>query len=71
MNFWEAVQAMDRGKTVRMSINPEKQYRLAKDGETYVCKPLPPNDQWAEPGDEWRPAIFFSRHIVGYWQVVE
>ena len=68
MNFWDAVKAIDEGKTVRMTVNPEKQYRLASDGETIVCKPI--YRGWVDPGPEWRPACFFSRHIRGDWMVI-
>jgi len=69
MNFWEAVQAMDEGKTVRMSVNPEFKYRLAGDGCTIVSKPL--YNKFAYDGPEWRGAMFFSRHIRGDWEVIE
>ena len=69
MNFWEAIRAIDEGKTVRMTVNPEKKYRLASDGSTIVSKPL--YSDWAVDGPEWRGAVFFSVHIRGDWTVVE
>lgn len=73
MNFWEAIQAMDDGKTVRMCVNPERYYRLAKDGCTFVNRPI--HGDWAyegkEFGGEWRSAFFTTTHVRGEWQIVE
>lgn len=71
MDFWQAMKEIDNGHTVRMCVNPERDYRLAKDGCTIVCKPIRPGETWCEPGEEWRSAIFFSRHIRGDWMVVD
>lgn len=69
MNFWEALQAMDEGKTVQMVLNPVRRYRLAKDGTTIVCQPIYPEGPFLN-GEEWVSAAFFSRHIRGEWMVV-
>lgn len=68
MNFWEACQAMDEGHTVRMCVNPERDFRLAKDGEHYVSHVI--DAPWAERDEEWGPAVFYTRHIRGEWKVV-
>jgi hypothetical protein len=72
MDFWQAVQAMDAGRTVRKAVNPERLYRLGEDGHTIVNKPM--NGEWAckdpEYGGEWRPAVFFSKDIRDQWQEV-
>ena len=73
MDFWQAIQAMDEGRTVRKAVNPERLYRLGEDGHTIVNKPM--FGGWAcngpEYGGEWRPAIFFTKEIRAQWQEVE
>lgn len=65
MNFADAIKAMDEGKTVMMTVNPECIYRLAKDGVSFVSK------NFVLGSEEWRSAAFFTRHIRGDWKVVD
>jgi len=73
MDFWQAIGAIDEGKTVREVVNPERLYKLGEDGHTIVNKPI--NGEWAckdpEYGGEWRPAVFFSKNIRAQWDTVE
>ena len=70
MTFWDAVRAMDQGHIVRMCVNPERFYRLAKDGVTYVSRPIYGDFIGCDPG-EWQNAVFFSRHVVGDWCICD
>ena len=74
MNFWEAVKAMDRGHIVRMAVNPEKYYRMGRDGETYVSRDIVGKKLAEYVGcdpEGWHNAAFFSRHIVGDWIICD
>lgn len=65
MNFWQAIEAIDHGYTVKKVYSPLYIYKLSKDGESIVRRAID------DPEDEWRQASFYSSHIRGEWEIAE
>ena len=66
LKFEHARYAMADGHIVRMVVNPEKFYKLASDGVTYVSRDIITGNP-----EEWQNAVFFTSHIIGDWCICD